>query len=99
MIQNSPMDPIPVPAQCEYDGWQKLVVGPPRGISGDDCGSVESMTGNHGGYPVFADFWRPTVEQLAMLQAGGFIELRQYAPQMVMHSMTVRALAPEEGTK
>lgn len=92
MKQNSPMDPISVPAQCEYDGWRKQVVGPPRGVSSDDCGSVESMVGHDGGYPTYADFWRPTDEQLAMLQAGGFIELRQYTRQMVMHSMTVHAI-------
>lgn len=93
MSTNSPMNPIPVPAQCEYKNWHKLVVGPPRGVS--DCGSVESMVGHSGGYPAYADFWRPTAEQLAVLQAGGFIELRQYTRQMVMHSMTVHAIEAE----
>jgi hypothetical protein len=41
------------------------------------------------GYPMYANYWRPTPAQLEALAAGGFIELIQYNTRMVMHSMTV----------
>jgi hypothetical protein len=45
-----------------------------------------------GGFVGFSDYFRPTREQLAVLNAGGFIELCQFGPAMVMHSLNVWAL-------
>lgn len=85
------MTPIPIPpeAAATRPHLRALRVGPPRGVSDTDCGTVEALTGHQDGYPVYADYWRPTPDQLQALAAGGFIELIQYAPRMVMHSMTV----------
>jgi len=87
------MDPIPIPdeAVVEYPEHRALHIGPPAGMTEAECSTVESLVGREGNLPVYADFWRPTPEQLQMLSTGGFIELRQYANAMVMHSMTVHA--------
>ena len=85
------MTPIPIPpeAAATRPHLKALSIGPPPGVSDQDCGTVESLVGMQDGYPVYADYWRPTPEQLEALAVGGFIELIQYAPRMVMHSMTV----------
>lgn len=93
-----PMTPIPVPpeAAASRPNLRAISIGPPPGVSNEDCGTVEALVGVHGGYPVHADYWRPTPEQLAALQAGGFLELMQYSPRMLMHSLTVWAASPDE---
>lgn len=93
------MTPIPIPpeAAASRPHLRALRIGPPPGVSDDDCGTVESLTGVQDGYQVFADYWRPTPEQLEALAAGGFIELIQYAPRMVMHSMTVWDVPAADG--
>lgn len=87
------MTPIPVPERAKVARPQLWVqpVGPPRGMSDEEVGTVEALVGSMDGMPVYADYWRPTQEQLDMLNAGGFIELIQYTRQMAMHSMTVWA--------
>jgi hypothetical protein len=86
------MTPIPIPpeAAASRPSLKALRVGPPPGVSDADCGTVESLAGiSDEGYPMYANYWRPTTEQLDALQRGGFIELIQYTPRMAMHSMTV----------
>jgi hypothetical protein len=91
----SNMNPVGIPPQAVRNnpGFKAIHVGPPRGMSDDEVGTVEALVGVAHGLPVWADYWQPTPEQLAMLNAGGHIELRQYSNQMVMHSMTI--LPPE----
>jgi hypothetical protein len=88
---NSNMDPIPVPAKAAAARpWaHKRPIGPPRGVSDDDCGTVEALVEEAQFGIVYRDYWKPTEEQLKTLNEGGFIELAQYTPQMMMHSMTV----------
>lgn len=86
------MTPIPIPpeAAASRPTLHAVRIGPPPGVSDAECGTVEALAGGSPeGYPMFADYWRPTPEQLAALNAGGFIELVQYSPRMIMHSMTV----------
>jgi hypothetical protein len=86
------MTPIPIPpeAAAARATLKALRIGPPPGVSDAECGTVESLVGqSEEGYPMYANYWRPTPEQLDALAAGGFIELIQYAPRMAMHSMTV----------
>lgn len=93
-----PMTPIPIPpeAAASRPHLRAISMGPPPGVSHEECGTVESLAGVQGGYPVYADYWRPDDDQLAALNAGGFIELIQYVPRMVMHSMTVWTAARDE---
>jgi hypothetical protein len=95
---NPSMTPVPIPpeAAASRPHLKAISVGPPPGVSDADCGTVESLAGIQDGYPMYADYWRPTPEQLEALAAGGFIELIQYAPRMVMHSMTVWDIGSEQ---
>lgn len=88
---NSPMTPTAVPAVVREHrpDLTTINVGPPPGVSDEDCGTVESLVGQVGGYAAYTSHWKPTVEQLELLNAGGSIELVQYVPRMVMHSMSV----------
>lgn len=92
------MTPIPVPpeAAASRPYLKAIRIGPPPGVSGADCGTVESLAGVENGLPMYADYWRPDPSQLEALVAGGFIELIQYAPRMVMHSMTVWTASADE---
>jgi hypothetical protein len=91
-MTTSPMDPIGIPPEAvRLNPTAKAVhIGPPPGISDAECGTPEVLVGlTEEGYTTLSDFWRPTPAQLATLRDGGFIELRQYSSQMVMHSLTV----------
>ena len=97
-MTTSPMDPIPVPPEAfaSRPGFRVLNIGPPAGMTEEKCASVEAFVGySEAGGLMIADYWRPTPEQLAVLNEGGFVELIQYAPAMVMHSMTVWSAAPD----
>lgn len=91
----SNMNPVGIPPQAVRNNpnLKAIHVGPPKGMTEEECGTVESLAGVAHDLPVWADYWQPTPGQLAMLNAGGFIELRQYSNWMVMHSMTI--LPPE----
>lgn len=94
-----PMAPIPVPPEAAANrlACRAIRIGPPPGVSDDDCSTLECLAGLHeSGLPMIAAYWRPTPEQLTTLQAGGFIEHIQYARRLTMHSMTVWAAAPDE---
>jgi len=88
----SSMIPIGIPPSAVRNNptARAVHVGPPPGISDDDCGTPEVLVGDsEEGYPFFADYWRPTSGQLQTLIDGGYLELRQYVPRMIMHSLTV----------
>lgn len=87
----SPMDPCGVPPIVKRARpWLKAMhIGPPPGISDEECGTVESLYGDISGYSAYTDYWKPTPEQLEMLNKGGVIEFVQYTQQMVMHSVGV----------
>lgn len=89
----SNMEPVAIPDQIVIDNptFKALHIGPPKGMTDEECGTVEAFVGFVDGLPCIADYWRPTPEQLEILNAGGFLELRQYSPQMIMHSLTVYA--------
>lgn len=98
---SSNMTPIGIPpsAARANPNLRAKHVGPPPGIGDDECGTPEVLVGvSPEGYPVYADYWRPTVEQLALLNGGGYIELRQYAQQMAMHSLTIHSADSEENS-
>ena len=102
MTEFSSMDPIPVPDRMKelYPEFEVATIGPPSGMSDQEVGSPECLVGYTDfdlgrRLPTFSDFWRPTAEQLELLNAGGVLELRLYVPQLVMHSLSVHALPAE----
>lgn len=91
------MNPIPVPDQAKAGRPEcKLVsMGPPQGVSDDDCGTVEMLISpivgaipGFGGRPQYA-YYRPTEDELEELRKGGFIEFAQYGTVVQPFSATV----------
>lgn len=80
------MIPIPIPdaAKAGRPYCQMVNMGPPRGVSDEDCGTVEMLIApssagglpGFGGRPQYA-YYRPTPEELQQLGNGGFIEFCQ----------------------
>jgi hypothetical protein len=94
---NLHMIPVQVPTvvRAHRPDTAVLNVGPPPGISDAECGTVQALVGQFSGLTGYADYWQPTDDQLRLLNAGGVIELVQFAPRMVMHSMSVWPAAAE----
>jgi hypothetical protein len=76
--------PIPVPdeAKAERGAECDLVqMRPPEGVTEEDCGTAEMLLGR-GPYQGFHGrgqfaYFRPTADELAVLNAGGYLELCQ----------------------
>lgn len=85
------MQPIPVPENVKRARPQLAVrrIGPPRGFSDKEVGTVEALVGYIDDMSAFCDYWKPSAADIEALQKGAFIELIQYTPQMMMHSMTI----------
>lgn len=91
------MIPIPVPdeakqrlAPCRLVRW-----GPPEGVSDEDCGTVEMIASEttretFGTLSHFA-FFKPTPDELAVLQAGGVLELCQIGAAVQPFALNVVA--------
>jgi hypothetical protein len=89
------MIPIPVPdeAKAERLDCRLVAMGPPRGVSDDDCGTVEMLIGGQP-LPGFTGraqyaYYRPTPEELEQLLAGGFLELCQIGNVVQPFSLAV----------
>jgi hypothetical protein len=80
------MNPIRVPEAAKAGRPECVAVsmGPPPGVSDDDCGTVEMLispdAGRIRGFAGRAQYayYRPTEPELEQLRAGGFIEFAQY---------------------
>ena len=79
------MNPISVPpaAVAGRPECQLVNMGPPRGVSDDDCGTAQMLIQPHGHQPAGIGrgnyaYFRPTPAELEQLAAGGFIEIAQY---------------------
>lgn len=94
---NLPMSPtlVPLVAREHRPDTRVLDIGPPPGVSEHECSTVNALMGRINGFAAVADYWRPTPEQLEVLNNGGFIELVQYVPRMIMHSLSVWPDPPE----
>lgn len=88
---NSPIPAVPVPAIAIEHRTDMVVreIGRPPGVAEEDCTSVQALVGSVNGMPAYVDYFQPNQEQLARLNAGGFFELVQLSPAMVMHSVSV----------
>jgi hypothetical protein len=92
------MEWIRVPTQISASRpWAGVVeVGPPEGISPEDCSTAHAtfeviQGGPFNGQPCFKVYARFNVDELhAMLYRGDVVELSLYTSPMVMHSMAIR---------
>lgn len=78
------MDPIEIPdeARATRPGCFPVSMGPPKGVSPDECGTAEMLVSpvslsSGVGRPHYA-YFRPSAEDLERLNAGGFLELALY---------------------
>ncbi|MCU1677691.1 MAG: hypothetical protein JWM93_2449 [Frankiales bacterium] len=93
------MIPIPVPDEAKAGRpYCRLVnMGRPAGVPEEECGSAEMLIGgrpltNFAGREQFA-YFRPTAEDLAALNAGGFLEMCQIGPVVQPFSLAVWPVA------
>lgn len=95
------MEPIPAPDQAKASrpDCKLVAMGPPRGVSDDDCGTAEMlispMSEELPGFPARRQYayYRPNEAELAHLAAGGFIEFCQYGQVVQPFSATIWAPA------
>lgn len=87
---------IPEPAKTGRPDCDVVSMGPPPGVSGDDCGTVQMLIRRPGateipGYAGRAQYayYRPTTAELEHLANGGFIEFCQYGQVVQPFSATV----------
>jgi hypothetical protein len=90
------MNPAEVPAAAEQARPEctKVQMGPPRGVSDQVCGTAEMLIQPPGHQPAGIGagryaYFQPTAEQLAVLNAGGFLELAQYGGGVVPFGLQV----------
>jgi hypothetical protein len=84
---------IPEQAQAGRPECQAVSMGPPRGVSAADCGTVEMLispfeTGGLPGRRMYA-YFQPTPAELEQLRAGGFIEFCQIGQSVQPFSAAV----------
>lgn len=98
------MEPIEIPkaAQLSRPDCRPVAMGPPRGVSDDDCGTAQMLVSGFGesipGYPACRNYvyYRPSETELEELRNGGFIEFCQYGNVVQPFSAAVWP-APTEG--
>lgn len=91
------METIPVPESAKAGRPECVVVamGPPRGVSDEDCGTAEMLVSPPGerlpGYPsrVNYAYYRPSAAEIEQLRNGGFIEFAQYGNVVQPFSATI----------
>lgn len=77
------MLPIRVPdeAKQRHAPCRLVRMGPPKGVSDEDCGTAEMLRTDEYeptfGAPAHHAYYKPTPDELAVLNAGGYLELTQ----------------------
>lgn len=73
-----------------------LRLGPPRGVSDVDCGTLPVKTWQDPSLgQVMTSFWKPSAEELKALNAGGSIAINLYTRVHPMMSALVYLKEPE----
>lgn len=99
------MDPIAVPeaAKAGRPECELVSMGPPAGVSDEDCGTVEMLRAPIGsgplgvGRPQYA-YFRPSPTELRQLADGGFIEFVQYGTRVQPFGAAVWPAAGDPNT-
>jgi len=76
------MDPIHFP---EATGS----LGPPRGVSSNDCGDLPYQKGAQDGMSTITSVWQPTDLELIALKSGGKVKITMFAGSHPMISVGV----------
>lgn len=93
------MIPIPVPehVKAAHPDYRLVKMGPPPGVSDDDCGTAEMLIAPQPAMAGFSGrgqyvYYRPDAEDLEHLAAGGVIEFCQYG--QVVQPFSVQVWGP-----
>jgi hypothetical protein len=95
------MTPVRVPdlARQARPLTELILMGPPPGVSDDDCGTVQMLVTNEVlpriGRAHYA-YFRPTDEELAALNQGAYLELALYGAGVQPFGLVVQGLVPVE---
>jgi hypothetical protein len=90
------MIPIPVPelVRQERADHRLVKMGPPPGVSDEDCGTAEMLIAPYAAIRGFSGrgqyvYYRPNAREIEMLNAGGCIEFCQYGQVVQPFSVSV----------
>ncbi len=89
------MNPIAVPASARAGRpeCQLVDMGPPPGVSDEDCGTLQMLISGQTllGFPGRAQYayFRPSPAELELLNAGGFLEMCQLGQVVQPFSLAV----------
>jgi hypothetical protein len=93
--------PIPVPDEAKRarGDCQLVDMGRPRGVPEDECGSAEMLIGGRlltgfAGRAQYA-YFKPSADELAQLNAGGFLEMCQIGTVVQPFSLVVWPAEPD----
>ena len=73
---------------------QEVRVGPPIGVSDDDCGTAQALVepaklGDTYTVNDWQVYYKPDAGEIANLEAGGWIKLSMLSGQMIPHSISI----------
>lgn len=98
------MLPVPVPENAKRANPTHRVIdmGPPRGVADADCGTAQMLLGTEPAMPGFAGrdqlvYFKPSAHELAVLNAGGLIEMNQVGNVVQPFALNVWAADQPEG--
>lgn len=84
---------LPERAISGHPHAKAMLIGPPAGVSREDCGDAHVLVSDeHAGDGMGHTFWsyfRPTEQELARLNAGGFVELTIRGGALVPHAVAI----------
>lgn len=89
------MNPIPVPdaAKATRPYCRLVAMGPPPGVSDDECGTPEMLISPVADNPIIGPaqyaYFRPTPSECAQLARGGFLEMAQHGTVVQPFSLVV----------
>ena len=77
----------------QYPHMREKVIYAPDDVPEEDCGDMVTLIGSYKhpgsfqGYPTIISFWKPSEEELAILNDGGSIELLMFTNGLVPMAM------------
>jgi hypothetical protein len=76
----TPEPAVPEYAKQRYPHLAPMVWNAPRGAE-VEIGDLATLTGLEDGWPVVKSFWKPSEEELGLLNQGAYIEVEVLAPR------------------
>lgn len=71
-------------------------LGPPKGVSEEDCGNLPFQRSVQGSLPCLTSVWRPNPKELEDIKEGGDIRITLFSETHPMMAVTVQNLSPKK---